>query len=394
MKTAYCLSIFIFVGIFTTNLATTFAQTGESIQQHNDFHIQRTASLGFQGIKTSIRYRLVDELGLEYDVISLLNKSEVAESVEIDADQFAELRSAAYVTEQAISKEFAAIITEENHDKIEAAFRDLQTDLYSMLDDEQIEKIHQARDRLGIETHGLKKYLSTSRAREQMGLSETQVNSIALISESGKSKLLTTIKDLTRQANEAIVEQIESPHREQFESLLDSKSTAAFMATSLYKSKKSLKAKRPRNYATLVGLIRNNSVRDQIEMEPSQYDTLKLVKRHARTIEDSEIKAALDENLRPDQLKQLLQLAATSQLKEYGTVHSLCFGIIANDIGLTEEKANKLFEIGKEIEAELSADIRSAKEEFLRQSLGSLEGDQVEKIIEVACQADLFKSKK
>jgi hypothetical protein len=112
-------------------------------------------------------------------------------------------------------------------------------------------------------------------------------------------------------------------------------------------------------------------------MDDSQTETIKLLKRHARKTDDAEIKTSVEETLKPDQIQILVELTFENQFEEFGTINAICFGIVAEQIGLSKEQANRLFEIGTEINEELADDIHQAKVDFLKDAFGSLDDEQI-----------------
>ncbi len=397
MKVIIRSAIFILIGIFTTSFSVAAAQNstapiGESVEQHNDFTIQTNIGLGLNGIHKSTHYKLIDELGLEFDIGSLLLKPGMTKRVGIDEEQYRRMRNAALDAEEEMNKIFVNVVTEEGREKIESMFMSLQDDLYEMMDEEQIEKLHTARNEIGVEEYGLE-YFASSQVRDQTGLSEEQAKSIAKVSEDSKARLIESIKDLTKQANEAVLEQVDSTQLRRLEQILDSDSRTKLTSSDLFKPKKTLKDKASRNYATLVGLTRIASVRKQLKMDDSQTETIKLLKRHARKTDDAEIKTSVEETLKPDQIQILVELTFENQFEEFGTINAICFGIVAEQIGLSKEQANRLFEIGTEINEELADDIHQAKVDFLKDAFGSLDDEQVEQVIRIAGRSDFLKTK-
>jgi len=398
MQAVFRFTIFILIGVYTTSFSLACAQDGQTlavgIEQNNEFQVQTSLALSLQGFHQRTTFKLVDENEVPYDVMSLVNSPGVATSIGLSKEQHQQMLETAYDTQQLIEENLAGIISEDGRAAVEETFRELQTDLYSMMDDDQIDRLHQAQVKLGIEKVGLETYLASSQVRERTGLSETQLASVSNNNLKTKAQLREKTKDLTKQANEAVLEQLDDQQLAKLDEILDPSSLTQLMETDLILPKKTLEGKPRRNYATLVGHIRSRSVREDAKIDQAQYESLKLVKRHARKKSESEIQESVEEVLTPEQNLHLSKITALEQIESLGTVNSICFGVISDMIGLDEAKANGLFETGKEISSELAADIQIAKEEFLREALGTVDNEKTEEFIKIASQVDFLKSKK
>ena len=82
--------VFVVLGILATNTDGVFAQESDELQE-SDFKITTSVGLSIKGFFMSTQYSLVDELGFEYDVMSLLRNPTVTEMTGVDELQYEEL---------------------------------------------------------------------------------------------------------------------------------------------------------------------------------------------------------------------------------------------------------------------------------------------------------------
>ncbi len=389
-------AIFILIGILTTKVVLAGPQKVSAFvgdpTAGGDFQVSTAIALNFNGLQQSTTYKLVDELGLEYDVMSLLNKPGVGDEVGLDEEQMMELRITAQRATQEISKKVVgAIASEDGRSEIETMFRDLQDELYVQMDVEQIALLKSARDRMGVEEFGFEKYFATSLMQERLGLSTEQVDSLKQLDQA-KQSLLEKANNRIKEANLELLQQLSETQLQSFEDLIGQSNRPTFLESKLLTSEKSQLEKRPRNYAEMIKFIGDRKLRDKLAITTEQFEALKLVRRHARTTEGTEIATALKEHLNPDQFKELTRLTIMKQVSKLGTIESLCFGLAGVETGITTEQAEKLHAAGQQICAELESDLNAAKVSLIRESLGTFEPGQLETLAHVAEQVDLFKA--
>lgn len=165
----------------------------------------------------------------------------------------------------------------------------------------------------------------------------------------------------------------------------------------------------------LMHLLRNQSIRDEIELVESQYEKMrkrneqiqaelkelsqslmkakdgafkfdsealkKIVERQAEFQKNA--KADLEEMLLPHQIKRLRQVALQDQMNRFGTAEALSTGVLAEALELTDEQKESLKEKSKEIEERVRKEIAKIRAEAKQELYKVLDAKQQDKLSEL-----------
>ena len=116
------------------------AQIQEEVEQHKDFNITTSISLGLTGPSYKTEFKLVDELGLPYDAISLAKDPAIAKTVALTDEQVRQIRDMEIaVTKELEARISEAIVSDEGRQEIEARFREVEAEARNVMTDEQLE---------------------------------------------------------------------------------------------------------------------------------------------------------------------------------------------------------------------------------------------------------------
>jgi hypothetical protein len=143
----------------------------------------------------------------------------------------------------------------------------------------------------------------------------------------------------------------------------------------------------------MVGLTRNQQVREELDLAGAAAEEVKLLKRQIRNMDDDDIEASITRLLSAKQLSTLSRLTIQDQVPRLGTANALCYGMLARAIGLTKPEADTLYATSKNIGKELSADIQQAKLDLVREGLSSLPPEQVKKVCDLVGELELTQMK-
>jgi hypothetical protein len=133
--------------------------------------------------------------------------------------------------------------------------------------------------------------------------------------------------------------------------------------------------------------LRTKKVRDRLHITEDQFQEIKRLSSNVKGKSFSEIESELRSILEPEQLDQAYRLQIAADLKRLGTVKTLCFGLVGDFLGFTEDESDRIFEQGKEIAQQLALDLDELKLESLHGALQHLSESKRELIAEMIGEA-------
>jgi exopolysaccharide biosynthesis protein len=89
---------------------------------------------------------------------------------------------------------------------------------------------------LGIERFGLAEFLATEQMKQRFELSDEQVTSIRQTSKTRTAQAANQKLDLTRKANEALINELSNVDRTRFDELVGNRILDEFLQTQLFQS--------------------------------------------------------------------------------------------------------------------------------------------------------------
>ncbi len=368
------------IGISLSQTAGLQAQEPE-----NDPHFKILVSqkLGLGGFDTTADFKLYDENGFAYDAMSLLTRDSVKNSLQI-SDEQSELIYESWLDskKQMEALAFNAIASSEKRDQVEAIFRESQTTVLSLLDDEQFENLEIAKARLAIEECGIAKYLKTERIRSKLDLTDTQLEAIDETNSVFKNNLAAEIEKLMRESNLALVEELSQSEKQLFMEAHDDEAFERFLDTKLFPAKKLAELNKPtanemKNRAAIFNACLISKVREEAKIDSGQYKKVRSFRKTAMDLDAADFKLAIGDILTPKQLDVLSVAVIRKEPAKLGTVNSICHGVLGSVIGIDEQRAESLFAIGKQMQKDLLKDANEIKEQTLADVFQNLSEEQV-----------------
>lgn len=384
--------LFIVLGWMSVQSSTAVGQEMPEPKE-GDFSITSSVSLGLSGFSTSTQFKLVDELGFEYDVMSLIRDPLVREMTGIDEEQFRDIQADwKTATEPMLSKVLNTVLLDQSKEELKLLFEQAQSDILEQLEPDQARQLDLARHQLGIERFGLTEYLGSKRMSEQLGLSAEQIESLVDAKTDFQSKYQELIRDELVESNTALLQHLEADQRQLLKEQLGSKGSQAFLSTKMFTDSQPSKQRIEPPQTAIAGMTRSKANRNHCGIDAEQYEALKMVKRKMRTMSQDAIASELPTILDTDQLERLEKLAIEDQVSRLGTVNALCYGILSSPLEIAPDQADELFEAGQQIHREFSQNATTAAATAIQQSLSSLSEEQREQVVELIGTADPLKS--
>jgi hypothetical protein len=379
------------VGLFSLNAVLAIAQEEKVASDHKEFKITTSLSIGLNGPSYKTQFQLVDELGLEYDVMSLVEDEEVRQSLNLSETQFGQMQTMQHALTQELQNQLASALTSDAvKQEIESRFKEVEAEIRSILDPVQSVQLEQVKIQQGIKRFGLPEYLSTSAMRKEFGFTNPELESLEQMQLASKSNYERRVKTLSRQANEALINELSAQHRKEFESLLTEAGQQEFLDSELFIARKTLRHQKLDHTRILLRQLRLKRVQADLKLKDEQFDAIEQLVKETQEWSAEDLKHEVEQILTPDQIKRLNQYGVKMETTRYGAANELCYGLLGKLLGLSADDSERIFAAGQQIFKELDEDRKQAKIDSLRESLGSIAGEKRDRIIELICDSTLL----
>jgi hypothetical protein len=373
-------SLLVVVGVFST---TAFAQD-EDRGFKSDLRVSTAIGIGITGTKVSTKFELVDELGMAYDVMSLLREKSLRESLEVTDEQYQEMVELhGSITAKLKANVASAILTDNKSELIEQPFYEMENKLRAILSPDQVIQMEQAKHQIGIKRFGLSKFMTTKRMQNALGLAGDDFEKFGKRDAELKAEHKNQVKNLIRRANNALLNELSQSQKSNIDKLSSNETMAEFLKSNLFVDGKTRKKNLPAAKKSLIRLLRKKNVRNSIAMNDAQLKSYAELKQHADAKNDDQFEKKVNQILNPTQVKKLAQIQMQNEIEHYGTVHALSFGLLSKSLGLTEDESKRFFDVGKVIYAELTEDITKSEFSMVQKFLATLPGDKRDRAIEM-----------
>ena len=130
-------------------------------------------------------------------------------------------------------------------------------------------------------------------------------------------------------------------------------------------------------------MMRTQKIRSELGIDSTQLEKIKDLSVTGRQMSAQQVDDELQSILDTDQLTRAYQLQIDKELKKFGTLKTLCYGLPSEELALTEEYVRELFEKGKRIHKQLLIDMNQTRVDSMRDAFSSLPADKREQIFEL-----------
>ena len=355
--------------------------------ESSDFRVTSGIRFGFSGTEYFYEFSLVDENGFAYDTWTLANNGQVVQHAGLSNAQIDEMHSIRSATKKELVANFAkGVPSSETKAEMEQVFRDAETKMRKLMDDEQLVRFDHARHQLHLQRVGLENFLASRAIRDQLGLSDKDVATLA----ASTSELETNSKRIKREvyqsANQEIIEQLTTKQRAKYHETIAKDQQNSYLSQRLFKRNSPNKKFREMPAPDFLRLLaRSKATRDQIELTPGQLDEIKSL-RSKRDATDEEIDTEKSDGeikriLSKDQYRDLVSLTIKNEAARWGTVNALCGGTLGRSLTLSKEESQRLFEFGSKIHDSLQERLRQATLEVWKESLAGASRETQAKVM-------------
>lgn len=346
-----------------------------SAAQSSDLRVSVGVGFDWSGFQTQHNLQLVDrETGIAYDVFSLTRHPQIRRAVHLDDGQVSAMHEIKLRVAEEVRERLAAVVVDdEQRLALEQYFAKASEEALDLMTDEQRASFQYASNRHHLQQVGWQKFLKWKHPEVQ--LSEDQAKRFEEISS--KASLRKSVRELQALANQKLIASLPETAKRSLESLIDeatqSKWCKANMindrdrqpATDYVKLKKRMKLRLPVNHARVVTY--RKSVQQALQLDGDQLESLDRL-RQTVSDENNRRDAIQQANLEVaklltiDQLKCLNAELLPAHAEKYGTLCELSYGELANQLKLTPEQRERMFEKGIEIYEALLEEIQEKKQ--------------------------------
>lgn len=371
-----------------------FKSTGVSQQatkpgeEHDPFQTRIMLGLGLGGVEKNLDFVMVDENGFEFDTMSLLKHPNVRNGIGMDEAQYSEL----YAVWEDRKRELTSKVRKDALDLIEAKdlskamFLEGEVEMRELLSAEQLLGLEQARVQLAIQRHGAAAALGASDVREQLGLTDSDVESIKQRTNNLDQQVAEFRKNETAAANQALLEKAKELATD--ESLIgqlidDEQLKEEYVKSELFPYNKATQSPK-KSRSDILRLVKLKSVRNEARITEDQYEQIKELQAESRgssTSNADPTHTRLKEILSTEQLATLNQTVVVRESKRVGTVSATSHGFMAKKLGLTDETKKELFEFGVELQESVNEKVARKKSDLILASLSEIPEERRQAVV-------------
>lgn len=377
-------------------------RSGDSDPEAPNFSFSTSVGMSLTGPVYKSEFKMVDELGLEYDVMSLLGNESIRKDVELTDEQYAAMTKVKNALNANVA-EFIQSMTTKKMESVKSQIIETEAQLTAMLKPEQFQRLQQLKNQMGINRFGLASYLNSKSMLTGMGLSPDAAKQFKNKTEELKKELKSNLEEANREANVELLERVSKRQRDKVKSLLGEVNYEKFLASKLFSDSKPKLRKLNRNQVTMLNALQSPKVRKELEIVDDQYNEIRELKAEydqelseaseklfgqfadgtSVTERAKKLKKLSDEShqtfeaelrriLLDFQSDRLDQIVAELEATRMGTVGSLCFGLLSKKLAVKEGEIKSLFDIGMKLEKIRIERAVKLKKDFEQQVLAML----------------------
>ena len=306
-------------------------------------------SIGLTSVSSFVTASLTDELGFEYDTMSLIERPEIRTALSIEDDQFIELSQSQHQFLQEVKSNGLLFSIDKDQQLLKAQFVEFENEVNSKLSDEQQQRLAELRIQLGIALHGAKEYLSSERMREKLGLTKSDLELLPTKTATTKLKK-TQLSKSYREANKKLVAKLKRIQADEIADFFHDYDSD-FLTKILFvrDTKKPISHRLSRIQALHYAC--KKQTKKTLQLESNQIRSLEELRRNIEA--DRDPIDAIAKIMTTEQFEKFEQLFTARQIKKWGTVRTLSDGYLSQRMGIKPDESKMLVEMGQQLHAEL-----------------------------------------
>ncbi len=399
---AFAFTHFIVATTLDAQLVKNSFRTGDADPTTPNFSFSTSVGLSLTGPVYKSEFKMIDELGLEYDVMSLLSNKSIREEIELSEVQYASMTKIKNNLNSNVA-EFIQSMTSEKMKDVKTQIIETEAVLNSMLKPVQFQRLEQLKNQMGINRFGLAPYLNSKSMVQAMGMSIEEAIQFKSKTDTLKTELKEKLDAIQRDANTELLTQFSKRQRSAIQKVFGDTKYEQFLTSKLFSDNKPKLRKLDKNQVTMLDALQSPNVRRELDIVDDQYGEIRKLKSEydqrlseaseklfgslhegtSVTIRAKELKRLSDrshqefeEELRrillDFQLKRLDQIVAELETTRMGTVGALCHGRLSKKLPVKQNEIQKIFDFGMKLEQQRQNRAARLKETFEQQVLALL----------------------
>lgn len=344
------------------------------------FAYSTSIGFSFSGPVYSSEFKLMDELGFEYDIMSLLKDEQVRQEIGLSDDQLEKMKAIKSEVDNNMGEIMSAIGSEEKRNEVKNRILGAEEVLYNLLEPEQANRLGQLRNQIGIARYGVVPYLSRKSMLRGAGLSDESIEEF----QNQSNKLLRQIKsekeELNKRLNRELMEELSRVKRRKLQDIIPAQQFDKLLQSPLFVSQPVSMEKLSKQVLKLIDVIGKQEIRKGLEVSSRQEEEIstaakdyrsRIVNKHER-LNNSPVKQTarekadslrafingldldfeneLEDILSAKQWTQLLGMQIEMEAKRLGTVGAITTGQIAHQLKLNPDETERIYDKGLKLE--------------------------------------------
>lgn len=379
---AFALTQFIALTTLEAQLVKNSSRTDDSDSTTPKFSFSTSVGLSLTGPVYKSEFKMIDELGLEYDVMSLLSNKSIRKEIALTEVQYASMTKIKNELNSNVA-EFIQSMASEKMKDVKSQIIETEAVLNSMLKPVQFQRLEQLKNQMGINRFGLAAYLNSTSMVVAMGMSIEEAIQFKSKTDTLKTELKEKLDAIQRDANTELLTKFSKRQHSTIQKVFGDTKYEQFLTSKLFSDNKPKLRKLDKKQVTMFDALQSPKVRRELDIVDDQYGEIRKSKTdHDQRLseasqrllgsfhEDTSVTARVkelkqlsdrsheefQEELRrillDFQLKRLDQIVAELETTRMGTVGVLCHGCLSKMLPVKKNEIQKLFDLGMKLEEE------------------------------------------
>jgi hypothetical protein len=379
---AFALTQFIALTTLEAQLVKNSSRTDDSDSTTPKFSFSTSVGLSLTGPVYKSEFKMIDELGLEYDVMSLLSNKSIRKEIALTEVQYASMTKIKNELNSNVA-EFIQSMASEKMKDVKSQIIETEAVLNSMLKPVQFQRLEQLKNQMGINRFGLAAYLNSTSMVVAMGMSIEEAIQFKSKTDTLKTELKEKLDAIQRDANTELLTKFSKRQHSTIQKVFGDTKYEQFLTSKLFSDNKPKLRKLDKKQVTMFDALQSPKVRRELDIVDDQYCEIRKSKTdHDQRLseasqrllgsfhEDTSVTARVkelkqlsdrsheefQEELRrillDFQLKRLDQIVAELETTRMGTVGVLCHGCLSKMLPVKKNEIQKLFDFGMKLEEE------------------------------------------
>lgn len=326
----------------------------------NDLSVQSSVSLGLSGWKVRNEVKLVDELGMAYDVASLLSEPEAYQLMNLDLEVAKKIRGQRLsFVDNAVAEEGEQFLN--SGKEFKAKFFESEQAFREELGPDQVARLQQVRFQIAVDRYGLAQVLAANVFGEELSISPDELKRVEAKIEQANQDFAVRRKELLQEANRRLLEKLPVDAAQKIRERLSEAEFENVLAAPIFPADSRSQRKRLPQHIAILYLARRKPMQKELSLDAKQLRTIDSLYAKERAKADPELANTIDQQLGSKLAETLRTKVLVDQCQRFGTCNTWNYGLIAQGWGMNEGQQDQFHADAIAIDDQLKSEITSAK---------------------------------